>query len=188
MLWDYVSLIFVQEWLSGCNLHWVDSPDDEREASNGSKELADLAALGHGLAASVDSELPDDDEVGNAGNSIPSPLLWCRARSEGSEEAGQDHDEISHHGDEDVSSVEASKQAQVEEEERRGDGPIDVTSPVDLTIDITGGVWDVLVGLAGLDVVQADTVTAGHGEVGAGGEGHDESGNDVIETLGLQKC
>jgi hypothetical protein len=37
-------------------------------------------------------------------------------------------------------------------------------------------------------VVVADTVAAGHGEVGESGEGDNEGGQDVIQTLGLEKA
>jgi hypothetical protein len=68
------------EWRS--NLHGVDGPDDEGEATNGSEEVADLATLGGGSVAAVEDELPDNDEVGNAGNGVPAPLLGGLLRAE----------------------------------------------------------------------------------------------------------
>lgn len=44
---------------------------------------------------------------------------------------------------------------------------------------------DVLVVLLLGGVVVANAVAAGHGEVGESGEGDDEGGQDVIQTLGL---
>ena len=113
------------------SIHWVDSPDDEGETTNGSEEVADLATLAHGHAAAVVGELPDDDEVGNAGNGVPAPLLGGRLAAESGEETSQDHDDVGNNGNEDVATAEASKKGEVEKKERSGDGPVNVTSPVD---------------------------------------------------------
>merc|ERR1739838_356565 len=123
----------------------VDGPDDEDEATNGSEEVADLATLVHGHAAAVVGELPDNDEVSNAGNGVPAPLLRGALSAVGGEETSQDHDQISDDGDQDAAAVHASEQAQVEQQERGGNGPVDVTGVVDLTVDVVGGVRDVLV-------------------------------------------
>lgn len=37
-----------------------------------------------------------------------------------------------------------------------------------------------------VDLVEGDTVTGSHGEVGDGGEDGDQSGDDVVHTLGLR--
>ncbi len=131
-------------------------------------------------------ELPDDNEVGNAGNGVPAPLLGGALRAEGSEETGQDHDDIGNDGNEDGPAVHASEEAQIEEQERGGDGPVDVAGPVDLAVDVLLGVWNVLMLLLDDDVVVADAVAAGHGEVGQSGEGDDESSDDVVEAVFLK--
>lgn len=167
------------------NLHRVDGPDDEGEATNGSEEVANLATLGGGRVAAVDDELPDNNEVGNAGNGVPAPLLGGLLRAEGGKETGEDHDDVGNNGNQDVGTGKTSEQRKVEEQERGGDGPVDVASPVDLAVDVVLGGGNVLVVLLLLGVVPANAVAAGHCEVGQGGEGHDEGGEDVIETLGL---
>jgi hypothetical protein len=48
------------------------------------------------------------------------------------------------------------------------------------------GRGNVLVVLLLGGVVVADTVAAGHGEVGQSGEGDNEGGQDVVQTLGLR--
>ena len=49
------------------------------------------------------------------------------------------------------------------------------------------GVWDVIL-LVGLNnVVVADAVSRGHGEVRARGEDYDQSGHNMVETLALRK-
>ena len=167
------------------NLHGVDSPDDEGEATNGSEEVANLATLGGGGVAAVEDELPDNNEVGNAGNGVPAPLLGGLLRAEGSEKAGEDHDDVGNNGDGDVGTGKASEQGQVEEKERSGDGPVNVAGPVDLAVNVVLSGRDVLVVLLLGGVVVANAVAAGHGEVGESGEGDDEGGQDVIQTLGL---
>jgi hypothetical protein len=170
------------------SLHWVDGPDDQGEATNSSEEAADLATLGSSGSTAVDNELPDDDQVSSASNGVPAPLLWCVLRAESSEETSQDHDHISDDGNENIGATETSKQSQVEEQERGGQAPIDITSPVDLAVDVLGGVRDVLVGLADDDVVVANAVAAGHGEVRHGGKDGDQSSDNVVETAGLEAC
>jgi hypothetical protein len=136
----------------------------------------------------VESQVPDDNEVGNASNGVVSPLGWVGVGAESSEETGEDHDHVSGKGKNDVTTVEAGEEAEIEKEERSGDGPVNVTGPVDLAVDVLGGVRDVLVLLSDLGVVVRDTVTTGHGEVGDGGAHGDNGGDDVEKTLGLESC
>ena len=131
--------------------------------------------------------MPDDDEVGNASHGVPAPLLRGTFCAVGSEETGQDHDDIGDNSHEDVSTVHAGEKSKVEEEERGGDGPVNVTSEEDLAVDVVEGVVDVLVLFSDLDVVPADTVAGGHGEVGDGSGDGDDGGDDVVETLGLEE-
>ena len=105
-------------------------------------------------------ELPDDNEVCNACNGVPSPLLRVLLGAKGGEQTGQDHDDIGNDGDQDVATVEASKESQVEQEERSGKTPVNVTGPVDLTVNILGGVGNVAVALNNSGVVVADTDTS----------------------------
>lgn len=52
----------------------VSSPEDESVTSDGSEERADLATLVHSLSTAVNGEVPDDDEVSNASNGVPSDI------------------------------------------------------------------------------------------------------------------
>lgn len=139
----------------------VDGPDDKSESTNGSEKVTNLATLGHGRATAVDDENPDDDEVGEAGHGVPSPLLAGALGAESSKETGQDHDDVGNNGEESVSTAETSKETEVQEEKRSGKRPINVTGPVDLTVDVLLGVWDVLVGLGDGRLVVRDTVSSG---------------------------
>lgn len=98
------------------NLHGVYSPDDEGEATNGSEEVANLATLGSSSVAAVEDELPDNDEVGNAGNGVPAPLLGGLLRAERGEETSEDHDDVGNNGDQDVGTGKTSEQSKVEEQ------------------------------------------------------------------------
>lgn len=182
IMWDTRSV------LRRCyDLHWVDSPDDDGETSNGGIKATNLATLGCGRRTTGNDEMPEDEDVGNAGNGIPAPLLWSVFRAEGSEETGQDHDKIGNDGHDDRATWSTGQEQEIEEKKWCRDGPINITGPVDLTEDVVVGVRDVLV-LVGLDdVVVADSGTAGHGKVRDGSEDGDGGRNNVVETLALWK-
>ena len=93
----------------------------------------------------MDSKLINDHEVGQAGNSVPAPL-GSVVPGESGKETGQDHDEVSYHGDENVGTTQASKESQIQKQKWSGDTPVNVTGPVDLTVNILGNVGNVLVG------------------------------------------
>ena len=134
----------------------------------------------------MNGELVDDDEVGDAGNGVVSPL-GAVVSTVGSEETGQDHDDVGDNGDEDVGTAQTGEEGQVQQQEWGGDRPIHVTGPVDLTIDVLGGVGNMLVGLLDGGVLEGDPVTHGHSEVRDGGEGGDEGSQDVEQAF-LLRC
>ena len=164
------------------NVHWVDGPEDEGEATNGSEEGGSLVVLGLGGLATVDGELIDDNEVGNAGHGIPAPLGRLVNRK-GSEETSQDHDDISNDGNENTGTAETGQETEIKKQEWGGETPVDITSPVDLTVNSVIGVGEVLLGVLDEDLVLANTITNSHGIVGESGEGGDESSQDVEETF-----
>ena len=127
------------------NSHWVGSPEDESEASNGSKEAAYFATLGRGMSTPVNGQVPNNDKIGNTGNGIPTPLLRGILVTKSSEETSQDHNQVSNNGHGDLSSVEASHERQVEQKQRSGQTPVDITCPVDFTVNDGSGGWDMLV-------------------------------------------
>lgn len=87
--------------------------------------------------------MPDNDEVSNAGNGVPAPLLGSALRAESSEKTSEDHNDVCNDGHGNVSTIHTSKQAKVEQKERRSESPIDVTRPEDLALDLVEGVGDV---------------------------------------------
>ena len=95
-------------------LHWVNSPEDQSEPSNGGEEGGRLLIFVLHNTTAIDTELVDDDQVGEASHGIPAPLGAC-LDGESSEEAGQNHDDVSDDGDEDVGTAEASNESQIHE-------------------------------------------------------------------------
>lgn len=146
------------------NIHWVGGPEDQSEASNGGEESLGLSILVGSSGTAVESELVDDDEEGSAGNGIPSPF-GSVSTTEGSEETGEDHDQIGNDSNEEAGTIETGEETEIGEQEWRGHGPVDISCPVDLAVDGLVCVWDVLVGLGLDDLVVADAITAGHSVV-----------------------
>jgi len=126
--------------------------------------------------------LVNNDQVGGTSHSVPSPFLSIAA-SERGEETGQNHDDISDNCNEDVGTVETSEEGKIEKEERSGNGPVDVTSPEDLSVDVLEGSGSVVVGFLDNDVCVAVSITSGHCEVGEGCEEGNEGSQNVEETF-----
>ena len=142
----------------------VEGPENEGEAANGCKELGGGAVLGLDGNAAWDDELVDDDEVGNAGHGVVSPFGTFSV-TKGGEQTEENHEHVGSDGDEDVGSVQAGQESEIEEEEWGGHAPVDVSSPEDLAEDVLKGVRDVLVGLLDDDVCEGDSVTRCHSVV-----------------------
>lgn len=168
-------------------VHRVENPNDQGIPSNSSEEGSSLVRLGHGRGTSINDELVHNDEVGNASPGIVPPLLALIVGNKGSEETGDDHDEIGHNGNENAGSVEAGKKAEVEKEKGSGEAPVDVTGPEYLTVDVLVDVWEPFLGLflEYMDNVEGCSVASGHGVVGDEGEGGNEGGKDVEESFVL---
>lgn len=166
-------------------LHGVGSPEDQCVRSNGNEEGAELLALDPGIGTAVENKVPDNKDVSNAGNRVPAPLLGGTLGAVGGEETSQDHDEVSDNGHEDVGTRHAGQETEVEQQERRGDGPINVASVVDLAVDRLVRVGDMVVLGADDDLVERDAVASGHGEVGESSRERDDGRDDVIQTLVL---
>lgn len=164
------------------DLHWVDSPEDQGEPTDGGKEGGGLFVLLHGDLTAIEGELVNNDQVGNASHGVPAPLGRL-VDGESSEETGEDHDDISNDGDKDAGTIQTGQEAEVEQKERGGETPVNITGPVDLTVDDVVGVWEVLLGVLDGDLVLANTITDSHGIVGEGCEGGDEGSQDVEQSF-----
>ena len=106
----------------------------------------------------MNGKLIDDHEVGKTSDGIVTPLL-STLRAKGSEQTGHDHDDIGNDGDENVGTAQACEEGKIQKQEWGGNTPVDITGPVYLTVDVLGGVGDVLVGFLDDSVVVCDTIT-----------------------------
>ena len=87
-----------------------------------------------------------------------------------------------------MSTVHASKETKVKEQKRSSNGPVDIASPEDLTLNLVVSVRNVVVLLTDVDVVNRDTLASGHGEVGDRSSNGDQSRDNIEEALLLQNC
>jgi len=164
------------------DVHWVDGPEDEGEAGNSAEESGGLLILALDDATTVESKLIDDNQVGNAGHGVPAPL-GSLLHGKGSKETGQDHDNISDNRDENVGTTKTSQKAKIEEQKWGGDAPVDITSPVDFTVDRLESVGKMFLGLLDGDLIVADAIIDCHGEVRDGSKGGDESSQNVEQAF-----
>lgn len=164
------------------SLHWIDGPKNEGETSNSTEEGLGLVIFTSDGMTTIQSKLVNDDEIGNATESIPAPFLAITA-TESSKETSKDHDHIGNNGDENIGTAKTSQEGKIEEQERGCEGPVHISGVVDLTVDVLNSVWNVLVGLDDLDVLHCDAITRSHGEVGEEGEGGDKGSDDMEEPF-----
>ena len=164
------------------NLHWIDSPEDEGETANSGKEGGSLGVLRFGNCSAVDSELVDDNEIGDAGHCVPAPLGRF-LNSEGSKETGENHDKVSDNCHKNAGTAQSGKEAKIEEQEWGGDTPIDITSPVNLTVDGLDSVSNMLVGVLDENLVLANSISDCHRIVGQCSEGGDEGSQNVEQAF-----
>lgn len=169
---------------SKSSLHWVDGPENEGESTDGTKESLSFAVLASRCRTTIEGKLVNDDEIGNASKRIPAPFLSI-ATAESSKQTSEDHDHIGNNGNQNVGTAETSQEAKIEKQEWGSDAPVDITGIVDLTIDVVDNIWHMLVLLDNLDLVESDTITGGHCEVGEEGEGGDEGSEDMEEAFFL---
>ena len=163
--------------------HGVGRPQDEGKQSQRSEKLRDLVSAGLDGVGAVQGDVPHHENVGNASNGIPAPLLGGLLTAVSCKESGQDHDQVGDDSHDSVGAVNAGQKAEVGQQEGRGNGPVDVPGKIDLTADVVVSVGDLVVVSLDLDAVQVGTVTGGHAEVRQGGSDRDECGDDVVETL-----
>lgn len=166
-------------------LHRVQSPDDQSETGNGAIEGLGIAVfVGHSLP-SIEGELIDDDQISNASPCIPAPCL-CLVMAEGSKETRQDHDDIGSNGNQNIGTTKTGQESQIQQEKRGCDGPVNISCPVDFTVDHLVCVWHLLVRLSHGIFGIAESASSRHGEVGQKGEGGDEGSQDMEQPFLLQ--
>lgn len=131
--------------------NWVQGPDDQGESSNSGEGLCGLAISGGNSTTTWNGQLVDDDQEGEARECVVSPLLSVVA-SKGSKETKGNHEDISNDGNNNVGTVQSSKESEIQKKEWGGDSPISITSPEDLTVDVVLDIWGVLVLVVNSDV------------------------------------
>lgn len=55
--------------------HWVQGPENQGKDGERSKKLGSLVTLGPDGSASVNGDVPDDEQIRDATNGIPTPFL-----------------------------------------------------------------------------------------------------------------
>lgn len=168
------------------DVHGIGCPKDNGVAGQHQVEVGNtFRVLSLGLVAAIHKEVPDDHQIGNAGNRVVAPLRGRVVPAERSEQTHEDHDDVRKDGHQEVGTVETGKQAEVDEQEWRGKSPINVAGPEDLALNVGEGVGHMVVGMADGDVLDGHTLSGGHNEVGQGGDGRNECRDDMVETVGL---
>lgn len=169
-------------------LHWVSRQDKGKEASDGRVEVGHVIALGLSLGPTVDCQMPNNNEVGEAGEDKHAPLLSGSRVSESGREAGHEHEDVGNDGHQEVCSVETAEHAKCKQEKWCCQDPVDKVGPEDLTgdglvaRDIAG---KVLVLVVNRGVLESRALSSRHCEVGDGGDEHRECNEDMVQAFGL---
>jgi len=116
-----------------------------------------------------------DRQVRDAADREPDPAAGI-VRRKAAKGARDEHDQVRRDGDDQVRAVQTGQEGEVDQDQRRGQGPVDVAQPVHLAEDVAVRVRDVPVGFAQAVVGVRDAVAGGQGEVGDEGDGGDEGG------------
>lgn len=150
------------------NLHGINRPKDQGERRKRAKELANTRAPGTGETTAVDSDVPDDKQIGNAADSVPTPFLCGVLLTKGGEQTGEDHDKIcdDRHGR--VCTVNTSQKTKIKQQQRCSDCPVNVTSVVDLAAKQVVCAGKLAVMVFDFSAVEARGIPCGHGEIGDG--------------------
>jgi len=105
--------------------NWVQSPEDESEASNAGEELRSSIILGRDCTTAGDREDVHDDQIGNAAHCIVSPFLAV-GFTKGSKETGENHNHICDNSDKEIGAIHTREEAEIEEKERSSDTPVNL--------------------------------------------------------------
>lgn len=164
----------------------IQCPNNQCEAANCSKEFGCSRILGSSGTTTTHGKDPDEDKIGNDRHGIISPFLTL-AVSVGSKEASKNQEEVSHYRDNDVGSVQSSQESEVEQQKWRGKSPVDVPSPENLSENLLGSIWDMLVWFLDDDVDEGVPVASGQGKVRQSRKQGNESGQDMEQTFLLPR-
>lgn len=111
----------------------IKEPEEAQNAGADQVRLAGLTSERAGRLTAGKVEHVKDVQHGHAAKRVQAPLV--RRTDQGADEAGDDHDEIGKDGDHHVRKWQACDQQQFEQEQGRGDGPVDVACVPDRSGD-----------------------------------------------------
>lgn len=97
------------------SLHRIEGPENQGESTNSGKKSAGLGVLRLSHSTSINGQLVDDHEVGNACNTVVSPLV-ITVVGQGSEETGQNHDNIGNDGNENIATRQAGQESEIQQQ------------------------------------------------------------------------
>lgn len=169
----------------GNHSHWVYRPDHKGVGSDAGVERADFGTLGRSIRPAIEGVVPDDDQVRNEGDCIPTPLLRCSVITKGSKQTSEGHDQIGDNGHQNVGSAESCDKTEVKQDQGGGQRPVNVSGPEDLTVHVCEGVRDVVVGMTNADVPEGNAMSRRHCEVGEGANDGNEGCQDMVNSSGL---
>jgi hypothetical protein len=123
-----------------------------------------------------DDQLVRDDQERCARHGVPSPALPPRV-CQREEPAREHHGQVREQRHQDIAPVDAGEEGQVQQDQRRGQSPVNVARPEDLAEHVLQGIRDVVL-VVRLDQMMREGGAAAGGlsEVGQGGDGGDEGG------------
>lgn len=160
----------------------VEEPDKKGHESAHVEDTANIWAQSLGVRAGDQSQDVDNVEEGEHAEGPVTPLVGCAGKS--TNQTGDDHDLISDDSDENGGPWDTGGQEEVEEQERRGDEPVDVANVEDLASAVDTSAVDLgRGGTTELDNNRGLTEVRAHREVGDGGDHGDGSGDVVEEAV-----
>lgn len=124
------------------------------------------------------------DQVAHTADGQPHPALWG-ITGERAQQARAQHDKVGGNGGNQVGAGQTGHEGKVDQDERGGNSPVEVTQPQDLAVNILGGVGDVFVVVGDVGMIISDTLAGGKSKIGDEGEGGDEGCSGMEDTASL---
>ena len=100
-------------------------------------KLTNVSRTGDDLSADNEQQVIEDCEHGHAADDEPTPLH--NSVGGGTEDTGEDHDNIGEDDAGGVVSVHITENDQIHQQERGGEEPVDVTGIVESSVHVTAG-------------------------------------------------
>ncbi|KAI3487631.1 hypothetical protein L1887_48412 [Cichorium endivia] len=182
----------------------VEGPDHDEGERDLVVEAADLGAAEEGGGAARGDELEEDPGEGDAREGEEAPLAGLGGVDAG-DDTRDDHDLVSEDEHDDLGNGQASKEGEVEEKQRRGEGPVEQSGRTarDTAFSVATGknkppkhvkmrrLTSSVEELAGRAVTvlanggESLADAGGHGKVGESGDSGDEEGGGVHQTVAV---